>query len=244
MNTTRGLIPLLAVAIGLSSSVQPPSEQDGLNQQSAIGGGAYCLGCRGDSGSGSASSTECSGASMTIDVEVADGDCLTIPGFPLGAYDCHGEPCTATVERSWTNLPPSTDLEFCRSVGGWPQGQRVCLPTGSTNSGTGSATMSEVPVTCEGIEEMFCISVDRRCKGVCDCESEAMSARVPVLPVHVGWGWRERAQQRCGPMGANPVGSYSGPSVGASGATSIAISQRTWNSTRGDRSMSGSCRRK
>jgi hypothetical protein len=133
------------------------SQDDGFQQQqqSVVGGGAPCVGCEGDSNAWAVLTTSpnCPDAALRIDVEVADGDCLTFSP----PRSCHGDACSVTIDRAWSGLPPFTEMDFCRTVGNGSQA--FCLdPKPNTNTGEGTDTNS-TPVGIEcGNTEFFSIS--------------------------------------------------------------------------------------
>lgn len=139
--------------------------QDGPGSGSAgtqAGGiGTFCSGCVGSGGSGSSSGggSGCPNASVSIEVVVDDGDCQTYPGEVIGSYTCDGQACQATVTRTWSNLPPNTEMDFCRTLVGYPQ--PLCKdPKPNTNSGSGSDIVSGSPLNCNDVTEHFSISHD------------------------------------------------------------------------------------
>lgn len=100
----------------------------------------YCIaGCEGSGGSGAGNGTgACTGQATTILATVTAGSCApeyyNPPADPVG---CIEEPCSASITRSWTGVPPHTALKFCLIL----NGVTMCLTNPpDSGSGTGSDT--------------------------------------------------------------------------------------------------------
>lgn len=111
-----------------------------------------CEGCTGDADAGSGNGAgDCAGEQVTISLTVESSPCEVQVVEPLG-IECWGTyPCTVTVVRTWSGLPPNSDVEMCHSMGASGsqfQVKRCISPTPSSGSGGSGQDTKEVPLPC------------------------------------------------------------------------------------------------
>jgi|JI10StandDraft_1071094.scaffolds.fasta_scaffold566323_2 hypothetical protein len=119
---------------------------------------SQCDGCLGSSDADADASATCPTATVSIAVTVTSASCEVLaPGV------CDKKPCSATVTRTWNNIDPNTEMDFCSKFPGWP---RLCIDVDpntpgvqgpSSGTGTGTSTINP-PVPCGDGNSIFAIS--------------------------------------------------------------------------------------
>src|SRR5262245_1809482 len=93
--------------------------------------------CHGCDGSGTSDSDNCgTGTSVSIEILCEDGTCTPVvySGDPP-IHGCGPSPCTRTVTRTWSGLPPNTPLQFCRT---FDNGVKWCIDPPPSTGPNGS----------------------------------------------------------------------------------------------------------
>lgn len=82
--------------------------------------------------------------SISVSVDSEEDACYTLHTYPPGAVECIPMGCDVLVMRSWSGLPPDTELKFCRTE----EGGTLCLYPSPTTGATGEGE-STIPSTLD-----------------------------------------------------------------------------------------------
>lgn len=103
-----------------------------------------CPGCIGAGGGGGAAG---GGGTVVISVTMEPGKCKLVTTYDPPQTTCRQtKACQATISRSWSGLPPNTEMEFCINF----HDLDYCLepPPSTTDDGEGSSTIGPIPIAC------------------------------------------------------------------------------------------------
>lgn len=128
----RVVLAALVALTAIAPAAEPPREG--------------CDGCRPSSTSTGASGGICVGM-VELTVVLGPGDCDWLWNGAVRSTECRQRRgCSSTITRSWRELPPEIEIDYCVGV----DGRELCLwPRPTSGRGWGSSTRTGPRVPCD-----------------------------------------------------------------------------------------------